>query len=113
MPQPALLAKPSVPTALPFLGCPGNHFLLSPLPRPPPLQDCLCDEAPGVQAVGLDCVALLCEADVLEFYAAWRAVHRHAPRLPEHPAAAAAWVSGARGGGVCVLLVSLLSLRAC
>ena len=43
-------------------------------------------------AAGLDCVALLCEADVLEFYAAWRVVHRALPRLPEHPAAAAAWV---------------------
>lgn len=56
------------------------------------MQECLADESPAVVAAGLDCVALLCEADVLEFYAAWRVVHRALPRLPEHPAAAAAWV---------------------
>lgn len=56
------------------------------------LQESLADEAPAVQAAALDCVALLCEANVLEFYAAWHVVHRAAPRLPDHPAAAAAWV---------------------
>ena len=69
-------------------------------------QECLADESPAVVAVALDCVALLCEADVLEFYAAWRVVYRSLPRLPEHPAAAAAWVrcgtvsSGAGAGGL-------------
>lgn len=45
-----------------------------------------------MQAIALDCIQLLCEADVLEFYAAWRVVHRALPRLPEHAGAAAAWV---------------------
>ena len=66
------------------------------------MQECLADESPAVVAAGLDCVALLCEADVLEFYAAWRVVHRALPRLPEHPAAAAAWV---RSSMMCVVAV--------
>lgn len=53
-----------------------------------------------MQAAGLDCIALLCEADVLEFYAAWAVVHRRLPRLPEHPAAAAAWVRLLGAGGL-------------
>ncbi|PRW05754.1 RST1 isoform X1 [Chlorella sorokiniana] len=64
------------------------------------VQECLADESPAVAALGLDCVAMLCEADVLEFYAAWRVVHRELPRLPEHPAAAAAWVRLLGGGGL-------------
>ncbi|KAI3425383.1 hypothetical protein D9Q98_009147 [Chlorella vulgaris] len=64
------------------------------------VQECLYDEAPAVQAAGLECVALLCEADVLEFYAAWRVVHAALPRLPEHPAAAAAWVRLLGQGGL-------------
>ncbi|KAL4447386.1 hypothetical protein ABPG75_004605 [Micractinium tetrahymenae] len=64
------------------------------------LQECLSDEAPAVQAIALDCIALLCEADVLEFYATWRVVHRQLPRLPDHPAAAAAWVRLLGSGGL-------------
>ncbi|KAL4440636.1 hypothetical protein ABPG75_003637 [Micractinium tetrahymenae] len=64
------------------------------------LQECLCDEGPAVQAIALDCIALLCEADVLEFYAAWRLVHRQLPRLPDHPTAAAAWVRLLGSGGL-------------
>lgn len=57
------------------------------------MQECLSDDAPAVQAAGMDCVALLCEADLLEFYAAWRVVQAVQPSLPEHPLPAVAWVS--------------------
>ena len=59
-------------------------------------QECLEDPAPQVQALGLRCVALLCEADSLDFYAAWRFVQARFPALPAHPGAAAAWVSSPR-----------------
>ena len=78
-----------------------------PPPHPPPpffplsrLQECVGDESPAVAAVGLDCIALLCEADVLEFYGAWRVVHRRLPRLPDHPGAGAAWLRLLGGGAL-------------
>lgn len=58
-----------------------------------------------MQAIGLDCIALLCEADVLEFYTAWRVVHRSLPRLPEHAGTAAAWVRAMPGCATSVGLV--------
>ncbi|GAB4813990.1 hypothetical protein N2152v2_001036 [Parachlorella kessleri] len=55
--------------------------------------ECLEDAAPQVQALGLRCIELLCEADCLDFYKAWRVVQARFPSLPSHPAAAAAWVA--------------------
>lgn len=40
------------------------------------------DTCEAVAALGLQAIALLCEDDVLEFYAAWRVVHRAFPKLP-------------------------------
>lgn len=57
------------------------------------LQECLGDAAPQVQALGLGCISLLCEADSLDFYKAWRVVQARFPSLPDHPNTAAAWVS--------------------
>lgn len=57
-----------------------------------PLQECLEDSAPQVQALALRCISLLCEADSLDFYKAWRVVQAAFPSLPAHPQTAAAWV---------------------
>ena len=40
------------------------------------------DPCEAVAALGLQAVALLCEDDVLEFYAAWRVVHKAFPKMP-------------------------------
>ena len=76
----------------------GRHELTKvsmnqPICSPACLQECLEDAAPQVQALGLQCIELLCEADCLDFYQAWRVVQENFPTLPRHPATAAAWVS--------------------
>ena len=57
------------------------------------VQAGLADPHPAVQEAAMDCIALLCEDDTLDFYPAWRVVHRAAPTLPAHRRPAAAWVS--------------------
>ena len=57
------------------------------------VQAGLGDPLPAVQEAALDCIALLCEDDTLDFYPAWRIVHRALPTLPGHRRPAAAWVS--------------------
>lgn len=59
----------------------------------------LGDPHPAVQALALDCIALLCEDDTLDFYPAWRVVHRAAPTLPAHRRPAAAWVRALHSRG--------------
>jgi hypothetical protein len=56
--------------------------------------------SPEVQAAGLECVAELCEADILDFYKAWKIVQPLVPTLPQHPVAAAAWLRVLASGGV-------------
>ena len=46
------------------------------------LQECVGDKCGSVAALGLQAIALLCEDDVLEFYAAWRVVHKALPKMP-------------------------------
>ncbi len=48
-----------------------------------PLQECMEDKCESVAALGLQAIALLCEDDVLEFYAAWRVVHKVLPKIPQ------------------------------
>jgi len=55
---------------------------------------------PEVQATGLECVAELCEADILDFYKAWKVVKPLVPTLPQHPVAAAAWLRVLASGGL-------------
>lgn len=38
------------------------------------IQEALHDSDPAVHSLGIKCIAELCEADVLEFYASWRVV---------------------------------------
>lgn len=45
-------------------------------------QECVEDECESVATLGLRAIALLCEDDVLEFYAAWRVVHKAYPKMP-------------------------------
>ncbi len=47
------------------------------------LQECMEDKCESVAALGLQAIALLCEDDVLEFYAAWRVVHKALPKIPQ------------------------------
>ena len=47
------------------------------------LQECVEDKCESVVALGLQAIALLCEDDVLEFYAAWRVVHKALPKIPQ------------------------------
>lgn len=42
----------------------------------PALQQVVTDPDPGVASLGLQALALLCAADVLDFYTAWRVVVR-------------------------------------
>lgn len=46
------------------------------------VQECLGDGCAAVAALGLRCISLLCQDDVLEFYAAWRVVQAALPKLP-------------------------------
>ena len=46
------------------------------------LQECLGDDCAAVAALALQSIALLCQDDVLEFYAAWRVVQTALPKLP-------------------------------
>ncbi|KAL4520911.1 hypothetical protein Ndes2526B_g00093 [Nannochloris sp. 'desiccata'] len=55
---------------------------------------------PEVQAAGLECVAELCEADILDFYKAWKIVQPLVPTLPQHPLAAGAWLRVLASGGL-------------
>lgn len=64
------------------------------------IQGWLLDAAPALQRAGLACVALLCEAGALEFYAAWRVVQAAVPKLPSDPGGAAAWVRLLAGGAL-------------
>lgn len=43
-------------------------------------------------ALGLECISLLCAADALEFFAAWRVVARQLPSLPYGTLLAPQWV---------------------
>lgn len=58
------------------------------------------DPDPVVQAAGLECVAELCEADILDFYKAWKIVKPLMPALPQHPVVAAAWLRVLASGGL-------------
>lgn len=54
----------------------------------------LRDDADPVAALALDCIALLCAADVLDFYGAWPVVVKHMPSLPHaRPLVARKWVA--------------------
>ncbi|KAK9824076.1 hypothetical protein WJX72_007541 [[Myrmecia] bisecta] len=64
------------------------------------IQECMHDEEEGVAALGLECIGLLCEADALDFYAAWRVVHARCPRLPARPLVAREWVALLAHGGL-------------
>eukprot|EP01025_Chloroclados_australasicus_P020234 TRINITY_DN212_c2_g1_i5.p1 TRINITY_DN212_c2_g1~~TRINITY_DN212_c2_g1_i5.p1 ORF type:complete len:1026 (-),score=120.84 TRINITY_DN212_c2_g1_i5:1003-4080(-) len=46
------------------------------------IQQCLEDDDSTVQALGLQCLVNLCEDDAIEFYSAWRVVHRLFPSPP-------------------------------
>ncbi|GFR47066.1 hypothetical protein Agub_g8752, partial [Astrephomene gubernaculifera] len=54
------------------------------------IRDCGC---PPAAALGLEALGVLVEEDVLDFYAAYRVVHRWHPRLPDHPLVASRWVA--------------------
>ncbi|DBA89263.1 TPA: hypothetical protein ACH3X1_016403 [Trebouxia sp. C0004] len=62
------------------------------------IQECMEDNCESVAALGLQAIALLCEDDVLEFYAAWRVVHKALPKIPQQELVAAEWVSLLRHG---------------
>lgn len=65
------------------------------------VHECLtAQNAPEVNAAGLECVAALCESDALDFYKAWAVVRPLFPSLPQHPAAAAAWLRLLACGGL-------------
>ncbi len=70
------------------------------------ITECLANQEKGakptaeVQAAGLECVAELCEADILDFYKAWKVVKPLVPTLPQHPLAAAAWLRFLASGGL-------------
>jgi len=48
------------------------------------MQEMLGDALDGVAGMGLECISLLCEADVLDFYSAWPVVVAHFPDLPHN-----------------------------
>ena len=48
------------------------------------MQEALQDESDAVAALGMEAMSLLCEADTLDFYAAWRVVQQQFPTLPSH-----------------------------
>ncbi|KAL0024565.1 hypothetical protein WJX79_008006 [Trebouxia sp. C0005] len=62
------------------------------------IQECVEDQCESVAALGLQAIALLCEDDVLEFYAAWRVVHKALPKIPQQGLVAAEWVNLLRHG---------------
>ncbi|KAL0048382.1 hypothetical protein WJX82_001959 [Trebouxia sp. C0006] len=62
------------------------------------IQECMEDKCESVAALGLQAIALLCEDDVLEFYAAWRVVHKVLPKIPQQEMVAAEWVNLLRHG---------------
>ena len=54
----------------------------------------LNDDSDAVAALGLDSVALMCEADALDFYTAWPIICRSFPTLPrERALIAKSWVA--------------------
>ena len=58
------------------------------------LQEMLEDREDAVAALAIDCIALMCEADALDFYKAWPIVWHIFPTLPkERPLVAKAWVA--------------------
>ncbi|KAK3246995.1 hypothetical protein CYMTET_43494, partial [Cymbomonas tetramitiformis] len=57
------------------------------------IQACLGDALAGVVALGLECLTLLCAADFIDFYTAWRVVRRIIPTVPKAPVAARQWVA--------------------
>ena len=58
------------------------------------LQEMLEDELDAVAALALECLALLCEADALDFYKAWPVVCKQFPTIPkDRPAVAEQWVA--------------------
>lgn len=64
------------------------------------LQDAIRDSSPAVCALGLQSLRSLCCADVLDFYKAWKVVHKFHPSLPAHPLPAAAWVGLMQAGAL-------------
>jgi hypothetical protein len=52
----------------------------------------MSDKHPAVAALGLQALALLCEADELDFYGAWAVVHKRLPDIPMSPILAREWV---------------------
>ncbi|KAL3139450.1 hypothetical protein ABBQ38_003780 [Trebouxia sp. C0009 RCD-2024] len=62
------------------------------------IQECVEDPYEAVAALGLQAIALLCEDDVLEFYAAWRVVHRAFPKVPSQELVAVQWVGMLKHG---------------
>lgn len=58
------------------------------------LQEMLTDEIDSVAALALESIALMCEADALDFYKAWPVVCSIFPTLPrERPTVAAQWAA--------------------
>ena len=54
----------------------------------------LADELDLVTSLALDSIALMCEADALDFYKAWPVVCKQMPTLPrDRPRVAASWVA--------------------
>ena len=58
------------------------------------MQEMLNDKVDAVAALGLESIALMCEADALDFYKAWPIICRNFPTLPTaRPVVAKHWVA--------------------
>lgn len=57
------------------------------------LDQCLSDPSPRVKAIALDAIAVMVDADVLEFFSAWAVVLQHIPTLPTNELAARKWLA--------------------
>lgn len=52
----------------------------------------MLDTDPCVNALGLTCINMMCEQDVLDFYKAWKIVQRWHPKIPSEDIIACEWV---------------------
>ncbi|GAX85958.1 hypothetical protein CEUSTIGMA_g13374.t1 [Chlamydomonas eustigma] len=64
------------------------------------IQDAVQDSSPLVSSLSLNVLREMCDAGVLDFYKAWKVVHRIHPQLPKHPLLAASWVDLMSQGAV-------------
>lgn len=57
------------------------------------IQKSALDCNPCLASLGLSCIGMLCENDVLDFYKAWKVVQRWHPKLPTSDLVVQEWIA--------------------